>query len=83
MQVQNAPHAMLGKGLQILQTFLDLFGVQALACAKRGLPSGHTGVNLKWALWMDMWVKMKPPGIGPQVLVLGSIYQGFVLGTYF
>ena len=24
---------------------------------------------------------MKPPGIGPQVLVLGSIYQGFILGT--
>ena len=21
------------------------------------------------------WVKIKPPGIGPQVLVLGSIYQ--------
>ena len=22
-----------------------------------------------------VWVKIKPPGIGPQVLVLGSIYQ--------
>ena len=25
---------------------------------------------------MWLWVKIKPPGIGPQVLVLGSIYQG-------
>ena len=25
-----------------------------------------------------VWVKMKPPGIGPQVLVLGSLYQGFL-----
>ena len=30
-----------------------------------------------------VWVKLKPPGIGPQVSVLGSIYQGFILGTYF
>ena len=32
---------------------------------------------LKWA-----WVKIKPPGIGPQVLVL-SIYQSSILCTYF
>ena len=25
---------------------------------------------------MRVWVKIKPPGIGPQVLVVGSIYQG-------
>ena len=23
-----------------------------------------------------VWVKIKPPGYGPQVLVMGSIYQG-------
>ena len=27
--------------------------------------------------------QMKPPGIGPQVLVLVSIYHGAILGTYF
>ena len=32
-------------------------------------------------IWV--WVKIKPPGIGPQVLVRVSIYQGFILGTYF
>ena len=32
-----------------------------------------------------IWVraKIKPPGIGPQVLLLGSIYQGSILGAYF
>ena len=30
-----------------------------------------------------VWVKIKPPGIGPQVLVIVSIYQGAILGTYF
>ena len=29
------------------------------------------------------WVKIEPPGIGPQVLVHVSIYQGSILGTYF
>ena len=28
-----------------------------------------------------VWVKIKPPGIGPQVLVFGSIYQGFHSGV--
>ena len=37
----------------------------------RGGPASFTWV----------WVKIKPPGIGPQVLVLGSIYQGSILGT--
>ena len=32
----------------------------------------------------SVWVKSKPPGIGPQVLVLGFIYQGKPFcGTYF
>ena len=31
---------------------------------------------------MKVWVKrFIPPGYGPQVVVLGSIYQGFILGT--
>ena len=30
-----------------------------------------------------VWVKMKPPRIGPQVLVLCSIYQDSILGTMF
>ena len=32
---------------------------------------------------MWVWVKIKQPGSGPQVLVLGSIWQGSVLGTSF
>ena len=28
-------------------------------------------------------VKIKPPGNGPEVLVIGSIYQGAILGSYF
>ena len=28
-----------------------------------------------------VWVKIKPPGIGPQELVLGSIYQGKPFGV--
>ena len=28
-----------------------------------------------------MWVKIKPPGIGPQVFVLGFMYQGSILGV--
>ena len=48
--------------------------------------------NLLWAIRMDSLhlgrlgkygcVKMKPPE-KPQALVLGSVYQGFILGTYF
>ena len=30
-----------------------------------------------------VWVKIKPPGIGPQVLVLVSIYQGSIVDTYY
>ena len=33
---------------------------------------------LKW-----VWVEFYPPGNGPQVLVIVSIYQGAILGTYF
>ena len=29
------------------------------------------------------WVNLFSPGTGPRDLVLGSIYQGFLLGTYF
>ena len=32
---------------------------------------------------MWVWVKIKPPGIGPQVLVQGSMYHGSILGTDF
>ena len=32
----------------------------------------------KFSIWV--WVKIKPPGIGPQVLVHASIYQGSILG---
>ena len=32
---------------------------------------------------MWLWVKIKPPGIGPLVLVIVSIYQGSILGSYF
>ena len=39
------------------------------------------GIHFGTAIWV--WVEMKPPGYGPQVLVLGSIYKGFILGTYF
>ena len=38
---------------------------------------GVGGVNSNEFKWM--WVKIKPPGIGLQVLVIGSIYRG----TYF
>ena len=52
-------------------------------------PSGDPGMPFRDALgWC--WGQNgygselnKPPGIGPQVLVLGSIYQGSILGTYF
>ena len=30
-----------------------------------------------------VWVKIKPPKIGPQVLVHVSTYQDSILGTYF
>ena len=30
-----------------------------------------------------LWVKNKPPGIGPQILVHVSIYEGSILGTDF
>ena len=38
----------------------------------------HFERRLMWA-----WVKIKPPGIGPQVFFVVSIYQGSILGTYF
>ena len=33
------------------------------------------------AIWV--WVKIRPPGIGPRVLVIVSIYQGAISGTFF
>ena len=36
---------------------------------------------LRPMVWV--WVKIKAPGIGPQVLVHVSIYQSSILGTYF
>ena len=46
----------------------------------------HHGMALresgtKRIIWI--WVRIKPPGIGLQVLVLVSIYQGSIWGTYF
>ena len=41
---------------------------------------------LRFYLWPYIpwvWVKMKAPGYGPPVLVMGSIYQGSMLGTHF
>ena len=42
--------------------------------------SGLVGGGVNW-----VWVKIKPPGYGPQVEVVVevSIYQGSILGTYF
>ena len=36
-----------------------------------------------WGFTCGTWVKIKPAGIGPQVLVLGSIYQGSTSSTDF
>ena len=38
---------------------------------------GRSSPRLTW-----LWVKIEPPGIGPQVLVHVSFYQGSILGTY-
>ena len=43
----------------------------------------ETKVIKAWNATSGPWVKMKRPGIGPQVLVIGSMYQGSVLGTRF
>ena len=42
---------------------------------------GHIGLEGQVVKWV--WVKIKPPGCGPQVLVLGSIYQGSILAAHF
>ena len=38
----------------------------------------HPGSAIPFPTWV--WVKMKPPGYGQQILVLGSIYQGKPFG---
>ena len=52
---------------------------------RKGLPLGNTSKSgpdhLARVIWV--WVKIKPPGIGPQVLVMGSIYEGSILGAHF
>ena len=52
-------------------------------CSKRGplfwLPVWK-GAELSSAKWV--WVIMKPPGYGPQLVVQVSICQGSILGTY-
>ena len=37
--------------------------------------------TMVFAVFKWVWVKIKPPGIGPQVLVFGSIYQGKPFGA--
>ena len=37
-------------------------------------------IIVRVATWL--WVKIKPPGIGPQVLVLGSVWQGNPFGVH-
>ena len=45
-------------------------------CAVAATPAFVTCIAGRAHLSIWVWVKIKPPGIGPQVLVLGSIYQG-------
>ena len=61
------------KGISVSQPFLSERGGLPLKRA----PIGHEGSFFSTMLeeiWV--WVKIKPPGYGPQVFVFGSIYQG-------
>ena len=53
-------------------------GLTKISCVLRltGLMSSTKLTGLMW-----VWV-IKPPGIGPQVLVHASIFQSSILGTY-
>ena len=55
-------------------------GVARTQCSQSHLGTvfQHGSPNDKW-----VWVKTKPPGLGPQVFVLGSNYQGPILGLPF
>ena len=46
-----------------------------------GKPRSHFGSGILTSIWV--WVKIKQPGIGPQVLVYVSICQGFIFSTDF
>ena len=55
-----------------------IFSLLSLSKQPKGVPSKN---DRPIAIWV--WVKIRPPGIGPQILVFSSIYQGSILGAYF